>query len=146
MGPFVFSLKRDFEEPRGLKMNTERSLFLCEHRYLILCAVYLLFKNWDVMKNLCSVLHKVEEAGSFKKSQQGRKKMLEKNTEKEKNEQWNERNGAKGPWTRGTAILCRRMRLLVKPKSSPLITVSRDFIILESSITRVLEGRIFAKI
>lgn len=47
----------------------------------MLCICY--SKKWDVMKNLCSVLHKGEEPGSFKKSQQGRK-----------------RDGAKGPQTR----------------------------------------------
>lgn len=35
------------------------------------------------MKKLCSVTQKVEELGFFKKSQLGRKKMLEKNTEEE---------------------------------------------------------------
>lgn len=35
------------------------------------------------MKKLCSVTQKVEERGFFKKSQLGRKKMLEKNTEEE---------------------------------------------------------------
>lgn len=44
------------------------------------------------MKNLCSVLQKGGEPGSFKKSQQGRKKMLVKNTEKEENELWDEKD------------------------------------------------------
>lgn len=61
-------------------------LFPC--RFLRLYAAYPLKKKKEeeeeVMKKLCSVTQNVEELGFFKKSQLGRKKMLEKNTEEER--------------------------------------------------------------
>lgn len=49
------------------------------------------------MKNLCSVLQNGEEPGSFKKFQQDKKKMLVKNTEKEENELWDQRDVPRDP-------------------------------------------------